>query len=68
MAIDLLLILLLHTENNLRRDDSFVGVLEMQIWVEAKGCCVFIEMGGDHIDIEALSQACDVLWNLLVNA
>lgn len=31
MTIDFLLVLLLHTENNLRRYDALVWVLEMQI-------------------------------------
>lgn len=41
MTIDLLLILLLHTKNNLRRHNPLIGKLEMQIRVYRKRSGIF---------------------------
>lgn len=52
MAVDLLLIPLLHTEYYLRRDYPFVRVLESEVGVQPKRRGVFEHVSGDRFVID----------------
>jgi hypothetical protein len=47
MAVDLFLVLLLQTEDNLRRYDPFVRIFEVKIRVQSKRSCVLEKMAGN---------------------
>ena len=49
MRVDLLLVLLLHAEDDLRRHDALVRVLEFQVLVQAERGRVLEEMGRDRL-------------------
>lgn len=53
MAVDLLLVLLLHAKEDLRGYDALVGVSEVQVRVEPEGGGVFEEVGGDWFVVES---------------
>ena len=56
VAIDLLLISFLHAENNLRRHDALVGILEVQIGVNSKRRRVLEQVSGNRLVVNNVSH------------
>ena len=48
MAVNLLLILLFETEDDLRRDNSFIGVFESKVGVQCERGRIFEKMGSNR--------------------
>ena len=49
MAIDFLLILLLHAKDYLRRNNTFVRVFEVKVGIQSERCSVLEDMGSDRL-------------------
>lgn len=64
MAINLLLILLLHAKYDLRGHDAFIRVLEMQVGIKSKGSGVLEQMCRHFLFVDFVLHV--VSW--LVNA
>ena len=52
MTVDLLLVLFLHTEDNLRGHDALVRILELEIFVQPKSRRVFEEVSCDGLVVD----------------
>ena len=52
MRVDLLLVLFLHTEDNLRGHDALVRILELEIFVQPKSRRVFEEVSCDGLVVD----------------
>ena len=56
MTVDLFLILLLHTEDDLRGHDPLVRIFEVQVRVEREGCCILEQMRSDWFMVDNISH------------
>ena len=56
MTVDLLLILLLHTKDDLRRHDTLVRIFEVQVGVESEGCRILEQMCGYWLVVDGISH------------
>ena len=56
MTVDLRLILLLHTEGYLRGDDTLVGISEVQVRVDRKGCRKLEHVCSDWLMVDSISH------------
>ena len=56
VTVDLLLILLLHTKDDLRGHDTLVRIFEVQVRVEREGCRVLEQMCSDRLMVDSISH------------
>ena len=56
MTVDLFLILLLHTEDDLRGHDALVRVFEVQVRIEREGRCILEQMRSDWFMVDNISH------------
>jgi hypothetical protein len=56
MTVDLLLVLLLHTEYDLRGHDALVGILEVQVRVEPEGRRILEQVCSDWLMVDSISH------------
>ena len=56
MTVDLLLILLLHTEDYLRGNDTLVRISEVQVRVDRKGCRILEHVWSDWLMVDSISH------------
>jgi hypothetical protein len=63
MTVDLLLILLLHTEDDLRGHDALVRIFEVQVGVEREGCCILEQVCSDWFMVDNISHVTAGLVN-----
>ena len=54
MTVNLLLVLLLHTEDDLRRDNPLVRVHESKVGIEAERCGVLEKVSGDRFIVHCV--------------
>lgn len=56
MTVDLLLVLLLHTEYDLRGHDALVRIFEVQVRVEREGRRILEQVCGDWLMVDSISH------------
>ena len=56
MTVDLLLILLLHTEDDLRGHDTLVRIFEVQVRVDREGRCILEQVSSDWLVVDDISH------------
>ena len=56
MTVDLLLILLLHTKDDLRGHDALVRIFEVQVGVESEGCRILEQMCSYWLVVDGVSH------------
>ena len=52
MRVDLLLVLLLQTEDDLNWNDSPLGSSELEVWIDRELCGVLVDMSNDGLAID----------------
>ena len=64
MTVDLLLILLLHTGDDLRGDDTLVRISEVQVRVDREGCRILEHVCSDWLMVDSISHVTTRLTHL----